>query len=107
MSEAAIAGHETEIPTEIPPMTNKLGRHWDQPSRDLIVVDEKYALMSTQTWDCLHRYDCSVPSGVYAGKMWSSQHGSLRQLHWYGLSYGVAGRQGDYCDIHTREVLFA
>lgn len=56
----------------IPPISDELGRSWKQPCRSLIAVDEDHALMSRETFEKLERYDCSRPSALYVGKMWSS-----------------------------------
>lgn len=54
----------------IPPMTHPLGSAWDQPSRADILVDDTHALMVPGDVEKLSDYSCSIPSGVYEGKMW-------------------------------------
>lgn len=56
---------------EIPPISDPLGKYWDQPCRSKILIDDKIALMDRQTFRDLMAYDTSIPSGVYVGKMWS------------------------------------
>ena len=34
----------------IPPITDPLGKHWQQPHRRFIELDDTYALMSEQTF---------------------------------------------------------
>ncbi len=80
----------------IPPMTDPLGRHWDQPARERILVDETHAVMDEATAARLSRYDRSVPSGVYAGKMW-------RRMNW--LCWFVDGPGPKECTIVSREIL--
>lgn len=58
---------------EIPPITHPLGRYWNQPKREEMLVDEIYAMMSKQTFDQLAEYSATIPTGVYAGKMWKRQ----------------------------------
>lgn len=59
----------------IPPITDLLGRYWEQPSISEILFDElnDYVIMSQSTFDKLANYSCSQPSGVYEGKMWRTQ----------------------------------
>lgn len=98
----------TDVQTEIPPMTNKLGRYWKQPPRELIEVDDTHALMDKSTWKKLERYDCSVPSGVYSGKMWSTElPNGKRYLRWYGMETIDVRRDKpvEVCEIISREVL--
>ena len=59
-----------DIENEIPGMTDELSFYWDQPDREKILVDKKCALMTKETLDDLKEYNCSLPSGVYVGKMW-------------------------------------
>lgn len=53
----------------IPPITNRLGSHWNQPSTDNILVDDTHALMSEEDEAKLNVYDGTFPTGVYIGKM--------------------------------------
>jgi hypothetical protein len=54
----------------IPPITDPLGKYWDQPDREEVLVDDRCALMSQNTFAKLMNYETSNPSGVYTGKMW-------------------------------------
>lgn len=65
-----------EHPT--PPITDPMGKYWEQPSRFDIEIDDKHAVMSLATFKKLHEYSCSVPSGVYPGKMWRSDLNAYR-----------------------------
>lgn len=86
----------------IPAMTNPLGRHWRQPSRDAIAVDATHAAMSRQSLDQLPEYSRSTPSGVYLGKMWKSiTRDGTPYLCWYGI---VVGRD-DLCSNNSRLIL--
>jgi len=85
----------------IPTITNSLGAHWDQPSLDEITVDGESALMSEAAWNKLLEYSMSIPSGVYAGKMWKGIYQNGRKcLHWYSDS-----KKPEHCDINTRDAL--
>lgn len=76
----------------IPPITDPLGAHWDQPDRASILIDATHALMTVATFKALHEYSCSNPSGVYEGKMWRRHDGvfdpiiplHIRQSHEWG-----------------------
>ena len=74
----------------IPQMTDPLGRHWKQPNRDSILIDETHAVMGQRTFDELMTYSSTIPSGVYPGKMWKAtlDDGSHRM-----------GRKGGYPDF--------
>ena len=95
----------------IPLMNHPLARYWDQPAREAIELDDKFAWMSLATFNELREYSCSYPSGVYPGKMWRRHEGlyefgcpvSRRRwlLCWYGE---VANGQ---CEICFREIRLA
>ncbi len=80
----------------IPPMTHPLSRGWDQPPRDAILLDHEHALMEPRAYAALLHYESSVPSGVYAGKMWRRKN----RLCWFE---DVPGRAE--CVIVTRKIL--
>lgn len=61
----------------IPPMTDPMGRSWDQPPRERILVDEKHALMTKADFESLHEYSATMPTGVYPGKMWRRHNGAF------------------------------
>lgn len=93
-------------PHPIPPITDPMGQYWDQPSRFDIEIDETHALMSQATFDALHNYAHSVPTGCYPGKMWKwwrpGEHPTA-YLKWYGATYFKDGTE--YCSGHTRKIL--
>jgi len=81
--------------TEIPAITDPLGKHWEQPAPSEIILDNELALMTEQTFNRLAEYSCSMPSGVYPGKMWRSDVAAYHPnrvkagmhrhwLHWFG-----------------------
>lgn len=88
----------------IPPMTDPLGRYWNQPSVDQITLDDTHALMDGRAFNGLANYSASLPSGVYPGKMWKAVfNDGTAQLRWYGI---VEGRP-DICSNNCREILVA
>jgi hypothetical protein len=62
--------------TQIPPITDPLGRYWRQPDPASILVDDTHAVMESTTFSKLHEYSSSIPSGVYPGKMWKRLEGA-------------------------------
>jgi hypothetical protein len=76
----------------LPRMTDPLGRHWGQPAglRDRVRVYETHATIAEADWRKLSDYRTSLPSGVYAGKVW--RRGPL--LCWYGPIRGDSCRVG-------------
>lgn len=72
----------------IPDMVDPLGKHWHQPSRDEFLADETHAVMTRSTFDRLHAYDQSFPTGMYVGKMWSRTHNGVSLLCWYDVDPG-------------------
>lgn len=96
----------------IPPITDPMGKHWDQPPLSAIEIDDAHALMSDATFKALPEYSSTIPTGVYPGKMWRRHDGLLDQrckpsdrqwlLCWYGES-----DEPDACSINSRKVLIA
>jgi hypothetical protein len=80
----------------IPPITDLLGKNWNQPERSEILIDDTHALMTRFTFDKLAEYSASFPTGVYEGKMWKRHDGAFDteyisrggkpvwMLFWYG-----------------------
>lgn len=79
----------------IPPITDPLGKYWDQPDTSKILVDDTHAVMSQATFEQLAEYSTTNPSGVYHGKMWRRHDGAYDRrpnapppvwlLMWYGV----------------------
>lgn len=83
----------------IPPITDPMGRHWDQPNRDKITdITESHATMSRTAFLELAEYSCSIPSGVYLGKMWKSRFADGWYLRWYDRE------DGDQMEIASRRI---
>lgn len=97
---------------QIPPITDPLGRHWDQPSPASILIDDTHALMDRATCEMLSEYSCSIPSGVYEGKMWKRHDGIYDRrfiasggrptwlLMWFGPSPDPSK-----CSINSRRII--
>jgi hypothetical protein len=68
----------------IPPMTDPLGKYWDQPDRSEIKVGEEIAIMTQTTFDKLKDYTGSQPTGAYEGKMWKRKIKNAWNLVWFG-----------------------
>lgn len=94
-------GNNTEA--QIPPMTDPLSKHWQQPSSDGILIDAHHAVMDMKTFDALAEYSSSVPSGVYPGKMWKAIASDGRKfLRWFGVADDTR-----LCTCNQREILIA
>jgi hypothetical protein len=92
----------TEHP--VPPITEPMGRHWIQPDRSRVLVDETHAVTDQQAFDMLPEYSSTTPSGVYPGKMWKRQDNTgAWWLRWFGI---VDGRP-DVCSNNCRRLLVA
>jgi hypothetical protein len=99
---------------EIPPITHPLGRHWDQPAREAILVDGTHALMSVATFKALAEYSATVPTGCYEGKMWRRHDGIYfgpgnrfvdpESRKWLLCWFGPSSKP-DHCSINYREIL--
>ena len=83
----------------IPNMTDPLGKYWEQPDKENILLDDTYALMEKADFDKLCNYEASFPSGVYLGKMWRRNN----TLYWWDKS--IKGT--DYCYSESRRILIA
>lgn len=95
----------------IPPMTDPLGRHWNQPPLEQVLVDDTHALMTPATFAQLSEYSSTLPSGVYEGKMWRRHDGAhdprrTRPPIWLLCWYGSHPDPGN-CSINSRVVLLA
>jgi len=97
----------------IPPITDEMGRSWEQPDRRGILVDDTYAVMTQRDFDALHEYSGTMPSGVYPGKMWKRHDGAydvaFRRAggvpEWLLCWYGFSDKGEGYCSINSRKVL--
>lgn len=92
----------------IPPMTDPLGQHWHQPKTDSVLVDDTHAVVSDADFHRLPEYSCSMPGGVYPGKMWRRHDGAHDRtclipvwlLCWYGES-----PEPNKCSVNHRILL--
>lgn len=102
MSPTIVELQNNERANAIPPITDPLGRHWRQPSRSNVAVDDTHAVMTQRSFNLLPEYSSSMPTGVYPGKMWKliTREG-VPYLCWYGI---VEGRD-DLCSNNNRQIL--
>lgn len=89
---------QTEF-ARLPRMTDPLGKHWGQPKelRERVEIYETHATINEKDWQALPRYDSSMPSGVYAGKVWRRG----KWLVWYGKPHMVPGLHGELKEVCT------
>jgi len=86
----------------IPPITNPLGKHWQQPKVSEIEIDDKYAVMEKSAFNKLLEYSTSTPSGVYIGKMWKGQYSNGK---WYLAWFSKGDDAGTYLNNNYRIIL--
>jgi hypothetical protein len=93
----------------IPAMTDQMGRYWNQPDPAAILIDDTHALMAAATFNQLAEYSGSLPTGVYAGKMWRRHDGifdrNAKRRRWLLCWFGEVN--DGKCEIEFREVLLA
>jgi hypothetical protein len=79
----------------IPPITDPLGLHWDQPDTSNFLIDDTHVVMTLREFNQLAEYSTTNPSGVYVGKCWKAalfervEDGRMRStgewvLRWFG-----------------------
>jgi hypothetical protein len=85
----------------IPPITDQLGKHWKQPDRYSVLIDDDVAMMSQASFDQLIEYSTSIPSGVYDVKIWKRR---VTRSKWLLCWYGPAPNPNQ-CSINTREIV--
>lgn len=89
----------------IPPITHHLGKKWRQPDTKEILMDvfggEENFIMTEAILAKIQRYDSSIPSAVYEGKMWVSVFdGCNFTLKWFQNKTNT----DDRCDIKCRKI---
>lgn len=95
----------------IPPMAHELGRHWIQPARESILIDDTHAVMDSTAFKNLPEYSASTPSGVYPGKMWKRHDGLFDRTckpedrRWLLCWFGEVEGRLDICSNNYREIL--
>lgn len=70
-------------PTHPPRITDPMGRYWQQPPRENVLLDGMHALMSRRSFETLLDYTGSRPTGAYTGKMWRAMFRGKWFLMWY------------------------
>lgn len=76
---------------------------WPQPNPAFWDFDTvaDHVIMPLAAFKMLARYDTTMPSGVYNGKMWKRNEGGTDLLVWYGRAPG----KPDMCSINFRTIL--
>lgn len=105
-----IAMEKLESKEPIPLMTHPMSRYWDQPNRNEITIDATHALMSRKTFDLLHEYSRSIPTGAYEGKMWKAElykdvGSGIQTLKWFLRWYGFYPADPTQVSINQREII--
>lgn len=87
----------------IPPITDPLGRAWDQPSLDRMFITDKYATMGKLAFEELLDYSNSQPTGCYPGKCWKLMDGKGKWfLAWFGIH-----EDPKFCTNNYREIIIS
>lgn len=91
-------------------MIHPLGKAWDQPElREIKFVFGK-AWVSKENFNKIKTYEISIPSGVYAGKMWKrpfrvkGKDGKSTLTRWL-LLWFVDSEEKDCCEIKEIELM--
>lgn len=101
---------EVYIDHVVPAITDPMGKHWTQPERAEIGIDDTFAVMGQAAFDRLGEYSCSMPTGTYEGKMWKASNcydrtrDRSKPLRWRLCWFG---RHDDptKLSIHRREII--
>lgn len=89
----------------IPPMTDPLGKHWEQPADIRTVeMDDTHVILTPGHIRQLSNYDRSMPSGVYSGKCWLRENGPTTWLVWYGEETTSGSQEFHVCRRIVLEV---
>lgn len=89
----------------IPPITDPLGRGWEQPDTKEILVDDDYAVMSKKAFDELKDYTASQPTTLYNGKMWKIRVRSKDSPLWVLRYCCNEDKEKNLIDIAARKIL--
>ena len=92
---------------QIPEITDPMGKNWRQPSTKDIEIDDTHALMSESTLKQMPEYSCSIPSGVYPGKMWIRKKDYHDESKGYWLCWFGESDVPGYVSNHHREIIVA
>lgn len=84
----------------IPPITDPLGRHWEQPDPASFLIDDTHVIMNQKAFDVLKNYTGSQPTGTYVGKCWKMKNTGGWYLAWFGFD-----PEPGYCSNNYRKIL--
>lgn len=86
----------------IPPMCSPYATPWEQPNRDDILVSDDAAVMDAKCLEALQVYSCTIPTGVYSGKMWRAEANGQWILRWWSDEFEHEGRM--VCSVEQRPI---
>jgi len=84
----------------VPAIVEPLGKHWQQPDRSELLIDDKSAIMAQDAFDKLAEYSATFPTGVYVGKMWKAQDKEGWWLMWFDQA-----KDPTKCTIEYRKII--
>lgn len=88
-----------------------MGKHWEQPPIEDILVDDTHTVMTRSTFLQLKNYSRTNPTGAYQGKMWRREEpdlreGSIKPTLWLLCWFGPDPRnEPGYVGNYYREIL--
>ncbi len=85
----------------VPPIVHPLGNGWDQPDPHKFLWDKDEVAMSRSDFNRLHTYSCTLPTGVYEGKMWKS----VIEGKYFLCFFMDDPNDNRYCIVGKREIL--
>jgi hypothetical protein len=73
----------------------------------MILIDDKHAIMSQKDFDALPEYSCSLPTGTFIGKRWRRREPyTSTPTHWF-LGEFIEINDPENVGIRWREILIA
>lgn len=88
----------------VPPITEPLGRYWEQPDPTNWLFSPTEVLMPAADLLLLSDYSYSQPSAVYEGKMWRLRNFPERDPNWY-LHWWGPSENPQMCRNHVRKII--
>lgn len=85
-------------------MTDPMGKYWNQPKTEDILIDDTHAVVTADTFDQLANYSHSIPTGVYPGKMWKCAGKDGDIIFWWLRWYGISDKP-NHCSFNERIIL--
>ena len=89
------------LPERLPPITDPLGRSWDQPKR--LMIERGVAILSPREFLALMDYSDTNPTGVYEGKAWK-RYDPRPQYNGWVLCWFAESHDPTMCRLELRPI---